>query len=785
MTELLSATFRASSNEELRQAEEALAQLTTNPEYPGLLCQLIVSPNLPIQIRASAVSQFRVVLDRNTEFLANHGMDTFVKLSGAVPDEFQKVLEIIANSLVTFYVLASEQTSLLSIVLRMIGSETPLPGFMLLDALVNRSIVQWHEVKNEVGQCFLEEVKFLQAHESAIYMHYFATGMVNHIRESMMSVEDLTPFLQIAIDVVGSGKYQSPVFDLCEEFLQIAHTILVIYPDGFNIVPLIEGLFAYAQHGPSFKGYTAMLRVLDDILKSESGFAQVAGNLHQILALLTPAFKISNDDAQNFELDPLNFIESQFPVAFEPDTPREAVKILLQNVLANHPEVALFCLKIACEFLGGEPWEQFQWMNFLSCSSSALDGPPDAIEMLVSHVTRQLSSGNPVLCAAAFQFLANFPKVLAEHAGQFIPMALSALVSAPTPVLEFTSCCACGRLISLSGMDLSQLPGDLVDKAIQAVFQCSQRYTTDVVAQTVTVFISAFPVRFAQFSGNYMKVLVDLFEQYANTEDPDTRRSAYEVTNSITRLCSCIEDPSVFEFLLSAVCGFIEKGYCENFCEDIIPIVGGCVAGAKVLSPGVSSIPGILFKLYQEEGQLEAEQIASIMQGFAIKFGGTLSDGIVEASMQIVQCIVEDGAVTEEDQSACVSFADIIFVVLKRNDCLEQWLTVFEQLEGEFLGDIAASMIHCNPAVCVENPVIYQNWMQNAKPVPFLVAAASLLSTAPDAIRQKEAEVMTRLQFHLKEIEQDQNLTEEESARVREIMAPGSPTFTAMSKWFC
>ena len=749
VAQLVEATYHASSTGEVHQAEAALKQLSQSSDYPKVLCHLIVSDK-PITLRQSAVSHLRSFMHQNEVFVLQHGVDLFVSLSQGVADEFQPFLELIAECVARAYAFADGQGKLLEIISKCFESQNPLPGSLLLDGLIRLGSLRWSNYRDAIGNLLRQEVVFLR--NKALYCHYFATSMVRYLPVCDMSADALAPILQIVIDVLNSGVVCNESFDLGEELLQLARVVL-LKQEAHGIDELFKAILVYARN-PSLRGYTEVLCLIDRILDSDNGYALFCQSQMStsIMMLAAEAFNVSEDDKMDFVHDAMHFIEQHFPVAFEPDTPREAAIILFRNLIARHSDIPLLCLKIVSENMNDDPWQQLKWMNFLSCSSTELDAPQEAVVPLLTRVANQLQSRDPVLCTAAFRFLAKFPTSLAEQANQFIEVALSALTCEPGSVLEFASCCACGRLISLVKADLSRL--DCARSTIDAVFRCSRTYATDAIAQTLTVFISAFPSQFASLAGACVTELLNLLEQYMTAEESDTRRSAYELTNAITDLCSLIQDPTIFDAILDRVCGFIELRYCENFCEDILPLVDGCVANAQTLSRRIASVPEILMQLYQQEGETLVDQIASIMRQLAMKFG-ELSEPIVSFSTQIVQVIVEDGAVTFEDQAALVTFSQIVFIIFKRTDCLEYWASIFGQLEGAFLGDVAAAMVQCNPLISLQSEAIYQNWIQSATALPFLASVSvwSSMADLPESVRPFVADIRTRIQQHLAELE--------------------------------
>ena len=751
VAQLVEATYRASSTAEIHQAEAALQQLALNPDYPKVLCQLIVSDK-SITVRQSAVSHLRSFMHQKEVFVLQHGVDVFLSLSGSVADEFQPLLELLADCVCRAYAFANGQANLLGVVAKCFESENPLPGAMLLDAFIRVGGVFWVNFKDAIGNLLRREVELLR--HKPLYCHYFATSMAKYLPLCDMSADELAPILQIVIEMLNSGVVCNESFDLGEELLQLARVILLKQED-YGIGELFKAVLAYAGRNPSFRGYTEMLRLVDGMLDSDNGYALFSQSdmSTPIMMLAAEAFNVSEDDRMYFTQDAMHFIEQHFPVAFEPDTPREAVIIMFQNLIVKHSDIPLLCLKIVSENMNDDPWQQFKWMNFLSCTSTELDGPQEAVVPLLTRVANQLQSGNPILCVAAFRFLAKFPTSLAEQANKFIEIAFSALTSCePESVLEFASCCACGRLVSLVKADLSRL--SCAGNVINVVFRCSRTYATDAIAQTLTVFISAFPSQFVSLAGDSVTELLNLFEQYMTAEESDTRRSVYELTNAITDLCSLVQNPAILDVILERVCRFIELRYCETFCEEILPLVDGCVSNAQALSPRVASVPEILIQLYQQEGATLVNEIASIMRQLAMKFG-ELSEPIVRVSTQIVEFIVEDGAVTFEDQEAMVVFSQIIFIIFKRNDCLEYWASIFGQLEGAFLGDVAAAMVQCNPALALQSAAIYQNWIQSATALPFLASVSvwSSMADLPDSVRPFAANIQARIQQHLGELE--------------------------------
>lgn len=91
-----------------------------------------------------------------------------------------------------------------------------------------------------------------------------------------------------------------------------------------------------------------------------------------------------------------------------------------------------------------------------------------------------------------------------------------------------------------------------------------------------------------------------------------------------------------------------------------------------------------------------------------------------------------------------VTFAEVLFIVLKREDLMEQWMDLFESMSGEFMCDVAAALVQCNPIVALQNPQLCELWLIGSEDihgnvVPFLascVAAFSQWDSLPPEVQE-------------------------------------------------
>jgi hypothetical protein len=361
-----------------------------------------------------------------------------------------------------------------------------------------------------------------------------------------------------------------------------------------------------------------------------------------------------------------------------------------------------------------------------------------------------LQNGDVWEVCGALNTLSNFPNGFIQEASRFLPLTMSLLVdNGGSVVIEYTSCCASGRLLSVFDLSLCVIESDLIQHAVHQVFWCSQKYRTEEVAHALSVFVSVLSIQFMGFAESFIPSILELFENYVNDESADARRSAAELSNSVVVLCEYVRNSEVFDMILNQVQRFIEKGYCSTFCEEMISLVGGCVKNMKK----AGDVPSLMLQLFENEGRTEGCEIASILKQHAMLFGEF--GGTSEAIMTIVnECRCDDSEWSMEDENMLLMLAHILFMILKNGEMIDEWTGIYERLCDEVSGNVCASFIECCPEIVCRRPDIREAWVKSASPLPFLSAAVRVLEIIPELGPELRKAIANRLE-NLSEVEMD------------------------------
>ena len=214
---------------------------------------------------------------------------------------------------------------------------------------------------------------------------------------------------------------------------------------------------------------------------------------------------------------------------------------------------------------------------------------------------------------------------------------------------------------------------------------------------------------------------------------------------AVQNLCIHVKDPAIFDELLRKVVQWTKDGYIHDYMEDFILLIGGCVYSPGVqLTPIVAGIPEIILGIYNTMGGVadefseftECRSVSSILRAYAIKFYATKSNEIAHVITAIARDLIKTKCVGDDDQIALMTFAQTVFIVLKRADAVGLWMDSILSLanvyvscggalgQGQFIHEIVAAIVECCPAV-LEARVILDLWSR-ATPVPFLSSYVSV-----------------------------------------------------------
>jgi hypothetical protein len=736
LTFLLLRTFRGTSQADILAAEEELRSLGQDDGYPSALFGIVTGASVAFELRVAALTQFRALFCDRPEILQGHGIEYLVAMSKTVPEAFQPVLELLATCITSYYVKSSLHGVLAEAAVRILSSEWPLPGFMILYCLSEDS-----ECEHTLIHAIIEaEMSASLIDQPQIVFRYFARTLRNFILQCLFPSEALSVLLNLSCQFITSFRDLS----LCEDFLDLAKTILAIYPESFDIRPFVEACVRFSQLPESHSHMIPLFEGLTSIFSSSS-LSQISESLFQILTdVFAPVFFLTPTDLENFANDEDSFISDVFPGRLEPDTVRSAASICLYEGSKNDPRIADLSLDTAFSNMGSLADQNFGWLSFLSASFEFCECH-EKLSSFLQILMQLLNSGNPLNLCGSLMLLSNAPYCVVKEGSAFLNIALHVLLeNSGSCALEYSACCACGSL--MAGV-CESLDPSLMEATARAMFMCSGRYKTDTTANSLLTLVSVWPDCCAPLAECFVLSVLELFESYVNDEMADVRRSAVRLSNAVVILCQYVQNFLVIDQILKEIQGYIAKGYCSTFCEEIVPLVGICVKNLTVMTESAFDIPAMLLELYCDEGRMEVKQIASIFKLFAQKFGN--QGDIVEKMFLLFQNVFEDDFY-DGDDTAIVSLCHTLFVILRQQQLIDVIGDIdgfAEKLNEECLGDVCASLIECAPEIMSQNGRIMQRWMESAGPLSFLSAAIRVLEVAPGLVDSLRPAIQVRVEI--------------------------------------
>lgn len=798
LVQLIIQTYNGTDSEQIRHAEEELHLQYQYPEFPSLILNLISksSSQHPSICKASII-QLREYLNTNHQFLVENGINLLLQISSILPLELLPVLEIIANSICNFY--AKNDINLLNSFQSLLSSNSPISSFILLDSYfcTNKTISK--DNLQIIYQIIQTEFQMLQQiisnspsdPKTAPYLHYFSTSCVLHFINYASTPEQIMPYYIFAIQVIQSN-YTSNLFDIPSDYLDIIFNCISLYPDSFNSIPFMDCATVYFQNSPSLIGLSQFYQIMQLFLTNEKSFSELIQNLQQTIQMFFyPIFQISEEDQLDFENDPLQFLESVFPSIQEAETPRSsAASCLYESSKINQEIIPKIAFTLMVQILKDGSnlniWQIFSAILFFStCSQFYIDESAEFAQFLQQVISTNLQSGNIIMTASSFIFLANYPfkyapQLINDH--QYILASIHSLAAnGSNPLICYLSSCASGHLLSLINSEYSdqtptlEIQPEVISSSIQNIFVCSHQMPTNRIAQAVSSFISYFITTngniFRQFAGQTINTLMQLLIQYMHDDNTEARQSATLFSDTIHSLCMSIGDSSqdVFDFVLSQVDLMIEDQLGSDFLEEILPLIDGCVKGSSttVTQQIVSIPPKLLLLLQVDGGTFEAMQISQIYKSFVLKFSSQMNDqqgagvsSLINPIIQMIQLLINDVEdLSDEEMEAITTFIQIMFIYIPNfiqnnsiefafdfNQFIGQWIHPLISVESPQAADSIAAMIQFSPAIALNNDEIpiFSCWIENARPKAFLSSAMSFLMNSNEISNQMKQQILEK-----------------------------------------
>ncbi|OHT07969.1 hypothetical protein TRFO_05115 [Tritrichomonas foetus] len=794
LVQCLTATFSGTSSANIQQAEAQLAQQYQFPEFPLMILQMLSSPIASNRSLSKAgIIQVNLFLLSNEQFLVEQSISFLHQLASILPVDLLPMIEFLSNTIVKYYILKDGHTFLFSAIQSSLASQTPIVGFILLNSLINLQKKADKSFYQTAENLFQLEIPILQNglnnspddQINGLLLHYFAEVYVLHFIEFVTTPEQLIPYYQFSIHILQSG-FTSPFFDVADDLLDIILNCFILYPESFDVPSFMNASISYFQKSPSFSGLTYFFQIMKVILCTQSTFSVVSSNLPQILqSFFQPIYQITEEDQSNFEMDQSRFLDSILPGIEEFETPRSSASNCLYEASKINPQISSIVFRLCLQQLSNStdlahcnPWQIFSALFFFSSCSSCFSENCEEFHQFLQFVSKQmqfLETQNIILLASSLVFLSNFPVAYLQSntnadvresvCFNFVGNAINVLASFSgnesfvniVPLIQYLSSCAAGHLLSTDVFEPTQFPPDIIPPAIQNLFIISQQFPTERIASALSSFVQFFNSSFGQFSENCVTTLMQLLVQYMNGESVEARKSATLFSNAIFALCSNIQNPALFDCILNEVGMMIEERLSLNFCEEILPLIDGCVRNCKILTQQIISVPQMLMSLINEEGREEAIQIASICKYFALKFGAQIGPEILEEPIiAMMQLMVEDLGMYDEDYEAILTFCQILFILLPQYEntlqLIEEWAPSFSETSSPEAGDILAAMIHKNPVIILENEESFMNWISNSRSKSFLSSAAHILmhiQQLPENIQSLKPQIIQGVQQRL------------------------------------
>ena len=784
--QILSLTFSATSSEEIKKAEETLRAEYTNANFLNLIFGLISTISNESLCKA-AILQLKSYLNFNKEKINDQIIFYVVQLSSKLKLDLQPMLEVVSNIFAQVYIESGNEVQLIQIIQNILQSEFPIFGFILL----NSSLFIQHRINNTdtLQQLFQNELHIIQSCQEnklmlCMFLHYFASAYLKYALDYSKTPEEIYPYFQFTLNVIQHGfNFENANFDIIDDFLEIILNSMIMYPDNFdNAELLLNASMNFLQNSPTSNSLTTFFKILKLLLLKDNSFQQVYGNLPQIIqSFILPVFALSEDDIFNFETDPQQFIDLVLPGKEDDEMPRSAAMNCLREASSSKNQIASIVFKIAIQNLSlhNEPWQIFSIISFFSSCSEFFAEETDEFNSFVKFIYEHIQTGNPILLASSLIFISKFPLAFSELSKNFINIGLEILSSDHSPPLfKYLSSCAVGRILSFGSLEKSHLNQNQIEHSIQNLFICSQMFPTEGMASAFIDFIRYLADDMSGIAEYCIQKLMVLFLQYIKEEFIEARKSATIFAEAISELCSFVNNPSVFDYILSVVQQLSEDDdsdiYSEMYCEELIPLIDGPVKGAKALTQKLLFVPHMLCTLMEKEGRDVAGSIASTMKAFSFKFLSQIdqqqiNEILIAPIITLIDLMMEDFGMYIDDFQACLTFVEILFMLIPIDNDTEAIVyekitpALMENLDNFEIGSIVSVLIYRRPSFILQYDMLIEPWIDGSQPKIFLSSVKSILQESDISAFESIKEMICNTAFQKIEMLKSEDYESEEN----------------------